>query len=400
MITQEAGSKFLGFLYQIERALYRIFSSEHDSVVFGIETADDVVEEICFANGELQIAFEQDKHSLDISGQPYQDSSKNLWHTLHIWLSKLEYSKVKYDKITYCLVTNKEVGQNTLARTLSEAITNDQVTSALIELKKQGKAITGAVKITAEKVLDFPEDQLKFLIENVLLLDKHGTVSGLNTKHATINLLHIPTDIKEHSESIYQSLLGFLVDKCQLAWKNKIPLEISKESFSNLLFSECNKIKRKKFTEQPRLRTEYKKYLQEDNTSHVFIEQLQYIGKDIEACNRALENYWAFYSERVRLQDSGEIPFSAWEERNDEIYNRWLDISTNLPTAENNHDGKMIRFEKIYSDTLDNNYRASLNGSFTTHSYFTHGNYHALANNQDKDYYIYWHDDYKTKGNN
>lgn len=116
MITQEASSKFLGFLYQIERVLYRIFSSEHSLAVFAVETADDVVEEITYSNGKLHIIFEQDKHSIALNSQPYQDSNKNLWHTLHIWLSTIDEYKNKYEKITYCLVTNKSVGEKTLAK--------------------------------------------------------------------------------------------------------------------------------------------------------------------------------------------------------------------------------------------------------------------------------------------
>lgn len=84
MITQEASSKFLGFLYQIERVLYRIFSSEHSSAVFSVETADDVVEEITYSNGELHVIFEQDKHSIALNSQPYQDSNKN-FGTLYIY---------------------------------------------------------------------------------------------------------------------------------------------------------------------------------------------------------------------------------------------------------------------------------------------------------------------------
>jgi hypothetical protein len=35
------------------------------------------------------------------------------------------------------------------------------------------------------------------------------------------------------------------------------------------------------------------------------------------------------------LQDAGEIPLSAWEDRNDELYHRWMDITFNLPEPDN-----------------------------------------------------------------
>lgn len=395
MVTQEASSKFLGFLYQIERALYRIFASEHNSGIFGIETADDVVEEISFGNGQFHVSFEQDKHALSTSGQPYQDSSKNLWHTMHIWLSTMKDAREKYEEISYCLVTNKNVGENTLANSLSKAQTDEQIKIALDELREQADTITGAVKEIAEQVLSYPEDDLKFLIKNIVLLDNHGTISGLETKPATINLFHLPSEIKEHAEVIYCSLLGLLVNKCKSAWKIKEPAILTKEPFFNLLYSEVNRIKRKNFIDQPILKTSYRKYLEEDQTSHIFIEQLQRIGKTTDACNHALLNYWAFYAEKVRLQDTGEIPLSAWEDRNDELYHRWMDITFNLPEPDNIPEKKLAHFQKIYSDTMNPDYKASLSGNNTANSYFTIGNYHALANHPENLLFVHWHDTYK-----
>ncbi|EBR3471584.1 hypothetical protein B7M00_14795 [Salmonella enterica] len=394
MVTQEASSKFLGFLYQIERALYRIFASEHNSAIFGIETADDVVEEISFDDGQLHVSFEQDKHTLGTSGQPYQDSSKNLWHTIHIWLSAMKGAREKYEEITYCLVTNKNVGENTLANLFSTAQTDEQIKAALGELRKQANTITGEVKEIAEQVLSYSEDDLEFLIKNIILLDNHGTNSGLSIKSATINLLHLPSEIKEHAETIYQSLLGLLVDKCQSAWKTKKPIELTKEPFFNLLHAEIIRFKRRNFIDQPMFKTSYKKYLESDKTSHTSIKQLQDIGQNDDACNLALSNYWAFYAERIRLYDSGEVPLSAWEERDDELYNRWLNIKFSLPKSGNTHEDNSSYFQKIYFHTMNPDYKASLNGNATGNSYFTIGNYHELANNPDEELFVYWHDSY------
>ncbi|CND06141.1 ABC-three component system protein [Yersinia pseudotuberculosis] len=397
MITQEASSKFLGFLYQIERALYRIFASEHDSAVFGIETADDVVEEITFSDGQLQVFFEQDKHALDTSEQPYQNSSRNLWHTLHIWLSTMKDTREKYAEVSYCLVTNRKVGENTLANLLSKAKTDEQINTVLGELKKQGEIITGSVKEVVNQVFNYSDDELKFLIRNTVLLDSHGTTSGLETKTATINLLHLSSEVKEYSDEIYQSLLGFIVDKCQSAWKVKKPVELTKEPFFNLLHSETIKIKRRNFIDQPMFKTSYKEYLENDDDSHTFIRQLQDIGQNTDACTHALSNYWAFYAERVRLQETGEIPPSSWEERNDELYNRWLNIKFSFPEPESTPENRLLYFQEIYRGTMNSNYKASINGNNTENSYFTIGNYHALANYPEEELFVHWHDNYKKR---
>lgn len=395
MITQEASSKFLGFLYQIERVLYRIFSSEHSSAAFSVETTDDVVEEITYRNGDRHVIFEQDKHSIALNGQPYQDSNKNFWHTLHIWLSTINDYKNKYEKITYCLVTNKFVGEKTLAKKISIAENDEDIIKAIKELKNQAATISGKTKEIAEKVINYSEGDLKYLIKCIILLDNDGTTSGESLKKATINLFHLTSECNEHADHLYQTLIGFIVDKCQISWRKKEPVLLTKDPIFKLLDNEINKIKKRKFTEQPFFKTSFQEYLNNDNNSkkHMFIEQLQSIGHNTDACNLALKNYWAFYSEKIRLQEAGETPISAWEDRDDQLYNRWVNI--NLNTMVDNNGKDLSHYQKIYSKTVNPDYNSPINGHETTNSYFTIGNYHALANDSESDCFIYWHDNYK-----
>jgi hypothetical protein len=393
MVTEEASPKIVGFLFQIERAMYRIFSSENNTCVFGIETADDVVEEITLDNGQWHVFFEQDKHALSTRPQPFQDSSKNLWHTLHIWLSAMEHAREKYSEITYCLTTNKPVGINSLAYIISNAKTKEEIELALATLKQQASIITGKVKQITSSVLSYSDEDLKFLIKNIELLDNNGTHSGVAPKQATINLLHLPSEVVEQSETIYRSLFGFMCDLCISAWKNKIPAELTKRPFSNLLNAEIQKIKRRIFIDQPIFNTEFKKFMENDNSEHLFIKQLQCIGLNTDSSNKALKEYWAFYAERVRLQITGEIPSSAWEDREYELYERWEQAKEHLEIMECDTQS-ISALKKIYTNTLGN-YKASLNGHPTNYFYFTTGNYHDLAKSPHKETFIYWHDDFQ-----
>lgn len=103
--------------------------------------------------------------------------------------------------------------------------------------------------------------------------------------------------------------------------------------------------------------------------------------------------YWAFYSEKIRLQEAGETPISAWEDCDDQLYNRWINI--NLNTIVNSNGKDLPHYQNIYSKTVNPDYNAPINGHETTNSYFTIGNYHALANDYESNYFIYWHDNYK-----
>lgn len=392
MVTTEASSKIAAFIYQIERALYRIFASEHNHVMVGIETADDVVEEIRFENGNIQITFEQDKHSVDETGQPYQDSSKNLWHTLHIWLNSMTVVKSQYDEIIYCLVTNKSVGSNTLASLISDAKNDHEIKEAIQKLKSHGANISGKVKNTVDVVLNYSDEDLYFLIKRTELLGEHGTNSGLSPKEATITLMHLPTEISHHSELIYSTIFGSVVSHCQKHWKERKQVVIKKSMVSKLLFDMKRKCMNERLSERSFRETSYIEYMKLNSFNNfLFIGQLKLLGFDDEACEHALKNYWAFYSEKIRLQEMGDIPLNAWENRDNALYDRWKEVTFNTLSKEKNDS----YYCKIYQDTVDINYLAPLSGYTTTHNYFTSGNYHMLADEPENENFIYWHDVFK-----
>lgn len=397
-VTQDASSKILGFMYQMERALYRIFSCETDKTIIGIETADDVVEEIYLENGEVEVLFEQDKHSIQNSNQPYQNSSYNLWHTLHIWLTFMDENRKKYKEITYCLISNKKIDENTLAYELSKANSDKEISNALINLKEKGKNIINRLgdnklKKTITEVLKHSDEELKFLVKNITLLTEIETKSARDPKSATINLLHIPTDIIQESEDIYKSILGYMIDECIKTWKSKQPVQLITQTYENLLNQEITKRKRNRFCEQPFFETAYKEYLRNNsNNNFLFIKQLCSINKTTSYNNRALENYWAFYSEKVRLEGIGDIPLKAWEEREDLLYQRWQNELVKYDFLNINDSEKISQYEQIYDNTNSTEYLAPLDKNSTYQPYFTQGHYHFLANNRENKYFIYWHD--------
>lgn len=395
MVTKDASLKLAGYIYQFHRALYRIFSSEHNSVVFGIETEDDIVEKITFDNGKIEINFEQDKHTTNKTGQPFQDSSKNLWHTLHIWLHAMEKTRKKYDNVCYCLVTNKQIGASTLAKQLSEANSDQQVAAAINALKDHAKTLKSSAKEIAAQVLTYSEECLIFLIKNIETLDKHGTDSGAPPKEATIQLLHLPEELQSKAEDIYSSLLGQLVELCQTSWTAKQSVILVKTPFFNRLQAEISKARLRAYIDQPLFSTTYKELLEQDNDDHLFIKQLQRLGLPSKWCNVALNHYWGFYAERVRLQIEGNILPSDWNGRSDNLYQRWLQIKMNHELKAKEDPPSIDTFKDIYTATLDPDFRAPLGAYPTENGYFTSGNYHDLANKSTHEMFVYWHIDYE-----
>ncbi|MEO3402538.1 DUF3732 domain-containing protein [Mucilaginibacter sp. CAU 1740] len=78
-----ADGSILGFLYQIERALVWLSSSDIETFV-GVEVDDDITVKLIDGDDITNI-YEQAKHS-QTSRIPYSDRSVDLWKTLSIWV--------------------------------------------------------------------------------------------------------------------------------------------------------------------------------------------------------------------------------------------------------------------------------------------------------------------------
>lgn len=397
-VTTDASKKLAGYIFQIQRALYRILKSDASNLVIGIETDDDVVEISSDDSSLLTVTLEQDKHSINPTKNPYQDSSKNLWHTFHIWLDSMEKMQQIYSKINYCLVTNSLVNEKSLAYALSEAIKEDDIDKCILLMRKiadESEDGVGNSKII-KTVLAYSEEKIKFLIRNLELKDCNATEDEEKLKEATINLFHLPKNFENYKNSIYESLLGYLFNFCQERWKSEEAAWLDKDQISNRLYHEISNVNFQRYVEQPLISTKYRQYLSTSNGSHLFIEQLTYLGLPDNYCNKALEAYWGFYSEKVRLEDEGEVLPSQWETRNSALHDRWTHINNNVQTFSTSTDDIHISKQTI-QQTLDPNFLAPIGENKTMHPYFTIGNYHYLANLPEYQYYIYWHSIYAKK---
>lgn len=391
MATKEASSKMAGYVFQFERALYRLFSSETEATTVGIETDDDVVEITRDENGEIYIEFEQDKHSVQSSGHPYKDNSANLWHTLHIWLEAMPEVRKQYKNVTYCLVTNKNVDPSSFAKKLGAAVEDNGIGVCIDEIRLRANEASGGVANTIKAVADFSNEDLHFLIENLQLMDEFATASGATARNATIQLFQLPAEFADKGEDIYRSVLGLLVDTCQAAWKAKQPVWVAKEIVTTRLHSEIAAHRMARYVDRPLLSTTYKQYLSADGNAHYFLKQLQHLGADDDLCDRALSHYWGFYSERVRLQSEGDVLPKAWDERNAQLHERWEMIGDSVKLAADVDVSQDVLARKILAETIHGSYTAKLGSHDTSNAYFTSGNYHDLANQPEHVHFVHWH---------
>jgi len=399
MVTKEASSKIAGYNFQFQRALYRLFSSETPETIVGIETDDDVVEITRDANGLVQIVFEQDKHSVQDSGHPFQDSSKNLWHTMHIWLDSMDSVRQKYQSVSYCLVTNKEVPTRAFATRLGAAKDKSEIDECIKEIRLRAADAKSEGAASIKAVAEFSDEHLYFLIENLKLMDEFAIASGAAPREATIELFQLPLDLLHKGSDIYTSIFGLLVDNCQTAWVNKQQVWIDKAAYTNRLHSEIAAHRMKRFVDRPLMSTSYQKLLNKNGNDHLFLRQLQRLGVDNKVCDHALSHYWGFYAERVHLQAEGSVLLTDWNDRDEQLHQRWQIIGDNVMLEADSSVNEEVLDKKVLAKTLDPNYLAKLGLNDTNNTYFTTGNYHDLANQPEHTCFVHWHSSFAPKKN-
>ncbi|MFM0034006.1 ABC-three component system protein [Paraburkholderia strydomiana] len=401
-IDTSATPTIVAFTFQFERALYRLFSSHYTDIQVGLETLDDVAALMTRDDGTVEARLEQDANTLQSSGQPFQDSSRKLWHTLRVWLSHLERLRESYPEVVFCAVTNVAVPSRALIHKLASATSPKDVKDVVALVRRHAERIDKKMKSPAKAdaavVAQYGDVDLAYLVRRLELLHEGGTGSGVGPREATIQLFQLHSAIADQGEDIYRCILGAAVDQCQEAWQNSETAWLSPQPFRDRLREEVDRRSLDKYLDRPMMSTAFKNYVAAGGRDHFFLGQLSRLGLPPRVIDDHLNNYWAFYVERVRLEEDG-VSQKDWDAREDELHQRWNICRNNaeleLMTRPNATPEELgILTLRI---TLDASYKAPLGRYATNNLYFTHGHYHQLANKPADPYFVYWHPTFCVK---
>lgn len=389
-MNSNASASAAGFGYQYERALHRIFHSTHTETRFGIETADDVEEQIPLSSG-TKVVLEQDKLTTG-KNHSLQDSSKNVWNTIRNWLKGLAVAKSEFATLEFVLVTNRTVPDGTLVSTLSKAITPTSVAEAIKVLRQHASGISGSVAEIAKEVTDFSDEDLAFVITRFHVAD---AMNDETLKEAIYAALQFPDGLEHCHETIYQSLLGQLFADCQTSWKQGIPFWTTSMPFftrKHMLFETFFEEAWKPLSQE---QTNFVQLIEEYGSLDLsFIDQLRKINIPQRPIQTELGHYWAAYSERTRLLKSNRILPSDLCEVESELSDRWK-ASCDAHCIRSGKEPEEFAeedFKAIYLQTsTPPSFSLSIGRVKSNFRYLFMGTYHHQVNGVDTDHPIYWH---------
>lgn len=393
MKEPDASPSAAGYGYQYERALYRIFNAPNVQTRFGIETADDV-EEISQSPTGTRRVSEQAKLSVQPRKNPLQDSSKNLWKTLRIWLGGLAAARQEHDELEYMLVTNRILKKGTLAMQLSEASSKQEVAQAVIALRNHASGMTGKAGEIAQEVVSFSDADLEFLVGRMRVEDGQFNAQ---MKQRIIASLHLPEDALASSDSIYYGLVGFLFNQCQETWIVREPFWTSAQPYYNQRQALVNAFINGPWEPLPFEKTEFSEWAQKiDSADMLFMGQLNKLSVPNDLLMEQFSFFCAAYSERIRLLDSGRVLLGDFDSAERALSDRWRSIGSahRLTTGKSVDQFDIQDYNAVLAKTLfPETFPMKVGRMSSSAQYLFSGTYHRMVNGVETQSPIHWHRD-------
>lgn len=234
-MTDSAKGSISGYLYQFDRAFLLLCDITDENGYISIEKVDDVA--VHSENGTIIIA-EQDKNSIAESGSTFQDTSKDLWRTIEIWINKIKLSIFDSKTKFYCS-TNKTIPKKSLLRFMYDnKISIEVILIKINDIKKKqekklikykekdNKKGTHISKILT--LIDYAlehKKELTIIIKNLEIYDK------TDLRKEIISKLRISTYGEDKQNTIYSNIYGWILSICNNKWNNNSDVEISKKDF-------------------------------------------------------------------------------------------------------------------------------------------------------------------------
>lgn len=382
MSTHSASGPAAGIIFQFERVLYRLATSNAGSVV-GIETDDDVV-----VRSGIDTTLEQDKHSIQEGvTHPFADRSIHLWKSLAIW-AEATLKGYPFDAASLCLVTNKAVPKCFAKRLGAEQKSPQEIRELTRELRAIGGSISGGVRRFADVVLALPEPILEALIRRVSIHDVGSLPGGGSLSQATISALHIPKHVD--GEAVLQRLKGWIQEFVMDKWLRGEPAWITRDSFTSQKFVAEKEVHRQRVLG----RAERVIRITEDDRREArqghFVEHLALIACCEDDVDRAVDDFCRFKVEYSRLVEEGDVGMDDWMQRADRLVRRWERIFRRNKEGVQSASPEDVGL-RILRDVVDSGHLESLAGYETVEEYLTAGHYHRLADSDD----VWWHPDFE-----
>ncbi|MED2977933.1 hypothetical protein P4284_14660 [Bacillus swezeyi] len=376
-----ASGQALGYMYQFDRATYRLFQSEVDVIEIGVEDIDDV--SIHKVSGKE--IYEQDKSTVN-TGSPLSDRSVALWKTLHIWTELVLSDPTILNNVEFHLVTNGALSKKCLARSINDAV--DEKSSKVVcdDLRNIITTLREDLVPYGSTLKKLSDQLLKKMLVKVLVFDNMCPKFGGNLEEIQAIRVFEP----EIKVSLFDQMGGWVKRKIRELVQAGHQPRIRREDFDKELRGLVRRVSVARLSALVvpfDLNVDISEY-----ESHGFVKQLDWISIDEDSIREAILDYIHAQRTRIKWTDNNAVSETALT-----LYER--DLKKSWATAQRRALRQSLETEELKGqECLD----LTLEQDSYIHNEImpktiTCGNFHVLAHFLEKqEPVIGWHPQFKS----
>ncbi len=369
----------LGYLYQFDRAIYRLLESDNLVISVGIEHVDDV--SVHRADGTS--IREQDKATTGDGGQ-LVDRSVALWKTIAIWAEAVLAGPEMLNSTEFHLVTNGRVRPGSLAARIHEANTDTDTLLMATELLSMSDGLREDLQPYAHKIRRLPPALLAILIGRIYVFDSVSSAFG-----GSLDNLPVFRLLGELQRiAIYDQAHGWVRRKVLTAAKNSEPTLIDREGFNKELKALFRRV-----AVAP-LAVIFETLESADPVNYRscgFFQQLDWIDTEPEFVRDCVIHYVQARAARIKWTDTDAVSEASLLAYEEDLRARWR--LQQRRQSHRTYQSLVQQGQELLTETLSE--ETVLDGQPMPKA-ITCGNFHALADFDARtDPKIGWHPDYE-----
>lgn len=377
LAERTAGAQFLGYLYQMEYALYLLIKAEGDTASIAIEYLDDV----SFNGDGSSIELFQMKHVIRNKSQ-LTNISPELWKTIGIWSEGFKNGEIT-EKSVLTLVTNAIASTASIAYNLRPLVGRDN--------KKLSEELLNVANNSQNVNLKPSFDSYR----NLTPIDREKLIGCIRLLDGEVSIDKIADKIKEnlqvrfhYRDSIYERLHGW--------WFNIVVKHVIEKSTKSITRAELlNKITDINDQFRPdALPIDFYDVSPEEpidavNDKRLFVQQLREIALKNREIEHAILDYYRAFQQRSRWEREQILNINELERYEQRLTSAWervrLRVERNNDQLNIGDDAQVTLGRKIYDELQDIDIRLR---PAVDADYVCRGSYHMLADEDQPR--VYW----------
>jgi hypothetical protein len=371
----------LGYIYQFERATYRLLEADNRVVSVGIEHIDDI--SVHKLGGS--IIREQNKASIK-DNFSITDNSVSLWKTLAIWVGAAVANPEILSNTEFHLVTNGSVKKGCLAARIHGAQTPAKSNSLAKELLTIAAKTRDDLKKFANKIAKVPPETLSAVIRRIYVFDRVCPAFG--GKLEDLQCLRLLGPLQR--AAIFDNAAGWVRRTILAAAQGNQPTTIDRAAFDKELKALFRRVAVAPLAvvfENDDSSIDPANY-----RSYGFFQQLDWIDMAPDFVRDCVIHYVQAQSARIKWTDADAVSEASLRAYEDDLKTRWKLHALKL--SHKTHTSPIAAGQERLISTLSED--SALDGQ-PMPKVITCGSYHVLANFDNKrDPEVGWHPEFES----